>query len=318
MAFLLVAGGLVLLVLAGDFLVKGAVGLSLKLGVPTLVVSVTIVGFGTSAPEMLIAIQSALDGAPGIALGNVVGSNTANVLLVLGFPALLYTLDTSASDTRRIYLMMMGVSVIFIALGFMGPLHIWHGAVLLGLLGMMLWDNLHSAMCSRAEANAESTADLAALEGIRPDMPGWRMGLYLILGMIGLPLGAQLMIDGSLMIAERFNLGEEVIGLTLVAIGTSLPELATTTVAALRREADVALGNVIGSNMFNLLAIMGVTSFFGPLPVAQEFLHLDFWIMLGASALLGVFVFSKIKMGRLWGVVFLGLYVVYMVYLLGR
>jgi len=318
MAFLLVASGLVLLVLAGDLLVKGAVGLSLKLGVPTLVVSVTVVGFGTSAPEMLIAIQSALDGAPGIALGNVVGSNTANVLLVLGFPALLYTLDTSTSDTRRIYLMMLGVSVIFIALGFMGPLHIWHGAVLLGLLGIMLWDNLHSAMCSRAEAKADSTADLAALQGIRADMPGWRMGLYLILGMIGLPLGAQLMIDGALLIAERFNLGEEVIGLTLVAVGTSLPELATTTVAALRREADVALGNVIGSNMFNLLAIMGVTSFFGPLPVAHEFLQFDFWIMLGASALLGVFVFTKLKMGRLWGVAFLGLYGVYMVYLLGR
>ncbi len=318
MSFLLVAGGLVLLVLAGDFLVKGAVGLSLKLGVPTLVVSVTVVGFGTSAPEMLIAIQSALDGAPGIALGNVVGSNTANVLLVLGFPALLYTLDTSTSDTRRIYLMMMGVSVVFIALAFMGPLHIWHGAVLLGLLGVMLWDNLHSAMCSRAESKADSTADLAALEGIRPDMPLWRMGLYLILGMVGLPLGAQFMIDGSLMIAERFGLGEEVIGLTLVAIGTSLPELATTTVAALRREADVALGNVIGSNMFNILAIMGVTSFFGPLPVAPEFLHLDFWIMLGASAMLGVFVFTKIKMSRFWGVGFLGLYGVYMVYLLGR
>ena len=307
-----------LLVLAGDFLVKGAVGLSLKLGVPTLVVSVTVVGFGTSAPEMLIAVQSALDGAPGIALGNVVGSNTANVLLVLGFPALLYTLDTGASDSRRLYLMMMGVSVIFIALGFMGPLHIWHGAVLLGLLGLMLWDNLRAAMSSRAEAKADSTADLAALEGIRPDMPLWRMGLYLILGMVGLPLGAQFMIDGSLMVAERFGLGEEVIGLTLVAIGTSLPELATTTVAALRREADVALGNVIGSNMFNILAIMGVTSFFGPLPVADEFLLLDFWFMLGASALLGVFVFTKFKMGRLWGVGFLGLYGVYMVYLLGR
>lgn len=318
MAFLLVASGLVLLVLAGDLLVKGAVGLSLRLGVPTLVVSVTVVGFGTSAPEMLIAIQSALDGAPGIALGNVVGSNTANVLLVLGFPALLYTLDTSTSDTRRIYLMMLGVSVIFIALGFMGPLYFWHGAVLLALLGVMLWDNLHSAMCARADAKAESSADLAALQGIRGDMPGWRMGLYLVAGMVGLPLGAQLMIDGSLLIAERFNLGEEVIGLTLVAVGTSLPELATTTVAALRREADVALGNVIGSNMFNLLAIMGVTSFFGPLPIALEFLNLDFWIMLGASVLLGVFVFTKIKMGRLWGVAFLGLYVVYMVYLLGR
>ncbi len=136
--------------------------------------------------------------------------------------------------------------------------------------------------------------------------------------MVGLPLGAQLMIEGSLLIAEHFDLGHEIIGLTLVAVGTSLPELATTTVAALRREADVALGNVIGSNMFNLLAIMGVTSLFGPLPVAAEFLQFDLWIMLGASAILGIFVFTPRKIDRLWGVAFLGLYVVYMAYLLGR
>ncbi len=315
MAFWLVASGLALLVLAGDFLVKGAVALSLRLGVPTLVVSVTIVGFGTSAPEMLIAIQSALEGAPGLALGNVVGSNTANVLLVLGLPALLYTLDTSKSDTRRIYIMMMAVSVIFVALAFMGPLYLWHAAVLLGLLGVMLWDNLQAALSTR---NGPVDADLAALQGIRPNMPGWRMAMYIGAGVVGLPLGAQLMIEGALMISARFGLGDEIIGLTLVAIGTSLPELATTTVAALRREADVALGNVIGSNMFNLLAIMGVTSLFGPLQVAPEFLQFDLWIMLGASALLGVFVFSKLVMTRLWGVAFLGLYVLYMIYLLGR
>ena len=314
MALLMVAGGLVLLVLSGDFLVKGAVALSLRLGVPTLIVSVTIVGFGTSAPEMLIAVQSALKGAPGLALGNVVGSNTANVLLVLGFPALLYTLDTSKSDTRRIYIIMMGVSAIFIALAFMGPFVWWHAIVLLGLLGAMLWDNLRAAFSKKGSSNA----DLAALEGIRPNMPGWRMAMYIIAGVVGLPLGAQLMIEGALVIAERFGLGDEIIGLTLVAVGTSLPELATTTVAALRREADVALGNVIGSNMFNILAIMGVTSLFGPLPVAPEFLQQDLWIMLGASAVLGVFVFSKLKMGRLWGVAFLGLYAGYMLTLLGR
>ncbi len=313
MAFLQVAGGLVLLVFTGDFLVKGAVGLSLRLGVPTLVVSVTIVGFGTSAPEMLIAVQSALDGAPGLALGNVVGSNTANVLLVLGLPALFFTLDTSDTDSRRIYIMMLGVSVIFIALAFMGPLYLWHAAVLLGLLGVMLWDNLRSAIGARA-----ADADLAALQGIRPNMPGWRIAMYILAGVIGLPLGAQFMIDGAQVIAQRFGLDDEIIGLTLVAIGTSLPELATAMVAAMRREADVALGNVIGSNMFNILAIMGVTSLFGPLPVATEFLQVDLWIMLGASAVLGIFVFTKIKMGRLWGFVFLSLYGGYIFTLLGR
>ena len=314
MAFLLVGAGLVLLILAGDFLVKGAVGLSLRLGVPTLIVSVTIVGFGTSAPEMLIGVQSALQGAPGIALGNVVGSNTANVLLVLGFPALLYTLDTSGTETKRVYLMMMAVSVIFVALAFMGPFHFLHAGILLGLLVVMLWDNLKSAFNSR---NVTKT-DLEVIEGIRPNMPVWRMALYITVGIVGLPLGAQLMIEGAVVIAARFGLSEEIIGLTLVAIGTSLPELATTAVAAYRREADVALGNVIGSNMFNLLAIMGVTSLFGPMPVAPAFLQDDLWIMLGASLLLAPFAFTRIKMGRLWGVVFLGLYMAYTINLLGR
>ena len=314
MAFLLVGAGLVLLILAGDFLVKGAVGLSLRLGVPTLIVSVTIVGFGTSAPELLIGVQSALQGAPGIALGNVVGSNTANVLLVLGFPALLYTLDTSGTETKRVYLMMMAVSVIFVALAFMGPFHFLHAGILLGLLVVMLWDNLKSAFNSR---NVTKT-DLEVIEGIRPNMPVWRMALYITVGIVGLPLGAQLMIEGAVVIAARFGLSEEIIGLTLVAIGTSLPELATTAVAAYRREADVALGNVIGSNMFNLLAIMGVTSLFGPLPVAPAFLQVDLWIMLGASVLLAPFAFTRIKMGRLWGVVFLGLYMAYTINLLGR
>jgi len=314
MEFLLVASGLVLLILAGDFLVKGAVALSLQLGVPTLVVSVTIVGFGTSAPEMLIAVQSALEGAPGIALGNVVGSNTANVLLVLGLPALLFTLDTSKSDTSRVYLIMMAVSVIFVALAFMGPLHLWHAGILLGLLALMLWDNLKSALNHR---NGNG-ADLAAIQGIRPNMPGWRITMYILAGMVGLPLGAQLMIDGALVIADRYQLGHEIIGLTLVAVGTSLPELATTAVAAMRRQADVALGNVIGSNMFNLLAIMGVTSLFGPLPVAEEFLQVDLWIMLLASVLIAPFVFTRMKITRLWGFGFLGLYIAYTAFLLGR
>ena len=309
MEFMLVTSGLLLLILAGDTLVKGAVALSLQLGVPTLVVSVTIVGFGTSAPEMLIAVQSALEGAPGIALGNVVGSNTANVLLVLGVPALLFTLDTSKTDTSRIYLIMIAVSVIFVALAFMGPFYFWHAGILLGLLALMLWDNLKSALNHRNG----NTADLAAIEGIRPNMPGWRMVMYIAAGMIGLPLGAQLMIEGAVVIAARFDVSQEIIGLTLVAVGTSLPELATTAVAAMRRQADVALGNVIGSNMFNLLAIMGVTSLFGPLPVSDEFLEIDLWIMLLASILIAPFVFMKsLNMTKRWGITLTGLYIFYL------
>ncbi len=318
MEFVLVAAGLVILILAGDSLVKGAVSLSLKLGVPALIVSVTIVGFGTSAPEMLIAIQSALKGAPGIALGNVVGSNTANVLLVLGVPALIYAMDTGGSDTRRIYLMMMAVSVIFVALAFMGPFYIWHGLVLLALLAVMLGDNLYCALRSRNNGNGIDADVLADIEDADPHMATWKMAAYIIAGIIGLPIGAQLMIDGAVVIADRFGLSEEVIGLSLIAIGTSLPELATTVMAAIRRQAAVALGNVIGSNMFNLLAIMGVASFFGPIPVATEFLTFHFWVMLGSSALVGLFVFTRLSITRIWGIAFLALYVVYIVQLLHR
>ncbi len=318
MALLFLAGGLLLLIFAGDLLVKGAVALSLRLGVPALIVSATIVGFGTSAPEMLIAVQSALGGAPGIALGNVVGSNIANVLLVLGVPALIYPMDTNQCDTRRIFLMMFAVSVIFVALAYMGPLRVWHGLVLLGLLALMLWDNIRAAMRGARTPPIIASAELEAIEGLRPDIPGWRMAAYIIAGIIGLPIGAQLMIKGAVIVAQRFGLSDEIIGLTLVAVGTSLPELATTVMAAIRRQADVALGNVIGSNMFNILAIMGVTSLFGPLPIEPAFLHIDVWIMLGASALLALFIFTKLSITRLWGVAFLGLYVVYTLYLLQR
>ncbi len=309
----LIFAGLVILLVAGDFLVKGAVSLSLKLGIPALIVSFTIVGFGTSAPELLIAIQSALAGAPGIALGNVVGSNIANVLLVLGVPALLFSMDTTRCDTRRTYLQMMGASAVFVALCFLGPLHIWQGIVLLVLLVAMLGDAFLAAKKARRGVNIDNVTseELSELEDADPDMPVWKMIGYMVAGTIGLPFGADILIDGALRVATEYGVSEEVIGLTLVAIGTSLPELATTVVASFRRQADVAIGNVIGSNMFNLLAIMGIASFFGPLEIAPQFLHVDLWIMLAASALLALFVFFKMKLSRLWGVAFLLAYVVY-------
>ncbi len=318
MDILLVFAGLIVLLVAGDSLVKGAVSLSLRLGIPALIVSFTIVGFGTSAPELLIAVQSALEGAPGIALGNVVGSNTANVLLVLGIPALMMTMDTSRCDTRRSYIQMIAASVVFIALCYLGPLHIWQGIVLLVLLVAMLGDAFVAARRARRGVNIDSVTseDLSELEDADPNMPVWKVSAYMIAGLIGLPFGADILIEGALGIADKHGISEEIVGLTLVAIGTSLPELATTVVAAFRRQADVALGNVIGSNMFNLLAIMGIASFFGPLEIAPRFLYSDLWIMLASSAVLALFVFFGLKLSRLWGFLFLTAYVVYIVSML--
>jgi cation:H+ antiporter len=307
-----VALGLVILLLAGDALVRGAVNAALRLGVPALVVGLTVVAFGTSAPELLVSIDAILNDAPGIALGNVVGSNIANILLVLGIPAIMAGIRTGASDTRRSYVTMIAASVFFIALAFLGPLTWLHGLALLVFLGVFLFGQVREAR--RYQRNGQEAAeDEIDLEGADPSMPGWKILLFLGLGLVGLPLGADLLVDNAVSIARDLGVSETVIGLTLVAVGTSLPELATTVMAALRREADVALGNVIGSNIFNLLAIMGVASLFGTIAVDRQFLTFDFWVMLGASLLLVPFVFGRgrdLTWG--WGALFVALYAAYL------
>jgi len=316
--WLLSALGLIILLLAGDALVRGAVNLSLRLGIPALIVSLTIVAFGTSAPELLISISAILDGAPGLALGNVVGSNTANILLVLGVPALLATMHTSECETKKTYQYMILASLLFIGLAFRGTFDWLAGLVLLGALIYVLGDAMRDALAHRkADAGDDGQDDdLEDVEGADPNMPGWQIAVFLLLGMIGLPLGADLLVDNATIIARTYGVSDTVIGLTLVAIGTSLPELATTVMAALRRQADVALGNVIGSNMFNLLAIIGVASLVGPIPVDPQFLTFDLWVMLAASLLLIPFVYMGKDITRLWGITLSIMYVTYLVVVL--
>jgi cation:H+ antiporter len=311
MEWLLVSLGLVILLLAGDALVRGAVNLSLRVGIPALIVSLTIVAFGTSAPELLISLQAALKNAPGIALGNVVGSNIANVLLVLGLPAAITVLHTSQYETRRNYAFMIVASLLFIGLAACGVFTFWSGIILLSALAFVLLDALRAARKHRKEAALACEDDEEEVEGADPNMPWWRIIVFLLLGLIGLPLGADLMVDNAEIIARRYGVSDTVIGLTLVALGTSLPELATTLMAALRRQADVALGNVIGSNMFNLLAIIGITSLVHPIAVDPDFLEFDLWVMLGASLLLVPFVFMRRDITRVWGIVLVVLYVIF-------
>jgi cation:H+ antiporter len=299
--FALVAVGLVILVFAGDALVKGAVNLALRVGLPALVVSLTVVAFGTSAPELLVSVQAIIDGAPGLALGNVVGSNTANVLLVLGIPALIATMHTAAHDTRRDFLYMLAATAVFILLCFTGTLVWWHGLVLLGMLAVVL----SATFLATRDKDVE-------LDEAEPGLPGWKIAAFLALGLLGLPLGAGLLVDGATQIARAYGVSETVIGLTLVAVGTSLPELATTVMAAIRRHADVALGNVIGSNLFNLLGIIGVAVLVGPIPVDQTFLTKDLWVMLGATLLLVPFVFLGRDITRAWGAGLSALYAAYL------
>lgn len=307
MAWFFVVLGLVTLLLAGDFLVRAAVNLALRLGISALVVSLTVVAFGTSAPELLIVLSAMADDAPGLAMGNIVGSNTANILLVLGLPALVAGLYTTGFDTKKVFIFMILATVLFIILAFMGPFSWWHGGLMLAVLAAILLDQAWTAR--RVSRVALATEDL---NGVDTSMPGWKITLYLLFGLVGLPLGAKVLVVNAEIIAREFGVPETAIGLTLIAVGTSLPELATTTVAAIRRQADVALGNVIGSNMFNLLAIIGIAALVGPIPVADEFLRFDLWVMLAASFLLIPFVFFGQNITRIWGAALTLLYMAYL------
>ncbi|MGR3484207.1 MAG: calcium/sodium antiporter [Paracoccaceae bacterium] len=311
MDWLMVGLGLAILLLAGDALVKGAVNLALRVGIPALIVSLTVVAFGTSAPELLISVNAILDGAPGIALGNVVGSNTANVLLVLGIPALIAAMPTGGADTRTSYLQMMAATALFIVICGLGTIGAVDGLVLLAALAAMLtWAGL------AARRHKAGAVDAEEVEGADEGITWPRILLFLGLGLVGLPLGANLLVDGAVNIATAFGVSETVIGLTLIAIGTSLPELATTVMAAIRRQADVAIGNVIGSNLFNLLGIIGIAALVGPIPVDPLFVTRDLWIMAASSLVLAPFIFLGRDITRIWGAALVALYLAYMVLIL--
>lgn len=309
MAYLFVIAGLVLLLFCGDLLVRGAASLATRAGISKLVVGLTVVAFGTSAPEMVVGIDAVLTGAPTLALGNVVGSNIANVLLVIGLPALVAPLTCDAPRIGRNLLIMLGATAIFIGLAFTGEFSWLQGLVLLTAFIAFL---SYSAISAR-KCPGEVEADFDEI----PDEPDSYLvaSLLVLAGLVGISVGADLLVNGSVTIAREYGVREEVIGLTLVAIGTSLPELATALMAAIRRHCDVAVGNVIGSNIFNTLAIIGVSSMFGTIPVPDEFLRLDLWIMLGSSLLLVPYCRMHASVGKISGAAMLIAYAGYMYYL---
>ena len=287
--------GLIVLLVAGDLLVRGAVNFSLKIKIPAFIVSLTVVALGTSAPELLVAIRAILDNSPGIALGNVVGSNIANVFLVLGIPALIAGINTRECNTRKNYVFMMTATVIFLSLAFIGNFSLPQGILFLILLFLFL------LITARDTLKMQDKISNLEVENADPNLVFWKIIIFLSIGFIGLPIGADILVKNASLIAKSYGLSDEVIGLTLVALGTSLPELATTLMAALRKQADVALGNVIGSNIFNLFAIVGITTMFGDIPIASSFLNFDFWIMFGAGIVLFPFVYMRVNINRLWG-----------------
>ena len=309
----MLAFGLVLLVFAGDYLVKGAAGLAENLGIPALIIGLTIVAFGTSAPELFVALQSALGGVPDIATGNVVGSNIANVLLVMGLPALFSPIHANQRGLSRNVSVMLVFTVAFMWLIADGMLARIEAAALFGGLVVFI-----GAQFLRARAAVEA-ADDEDLPGDYHDDIGETphsatvIAVFLVGGIIGLPIAAHFTVQGASGIAATFGVSEAAIGLTIVAIGTSLPELATTLAAALRREADVALGNIIGSNIFNLAAIMGITGMVIAVPVSPDILIRDNWVMLVTSLGLAAICFARLTTGKALGAAMLVAYVAYIV-----
>jgi len=292
-----VLAGLALLLGGGEGLVRGGVALATRLRLPMAVVGAVVLGFGTSMPEMLTSLSAALSGAPGIAIGNVLGSNIANILLILGLAALVAPVPAgAAAGEDRLWLaiataMGLGVIVIGATIGRV------EGAILLAALGVYIW---------RALSRDAAIEPVPGIEG----MGAARIALFLLGGLATLIGGAWLLVEGATGIALGLGIGETVIGLTVVAVGTSLPELATSVIAARRGEAGLALGNVLGSNVFNILAILGLTATIVPIPVPPGLSQVDLAVVAGSAALLlAVLLLGRI--GRGAGAAFLLLYGAY-------
>lgn len=309
---LFVAAGLVLLFVGGEGLVRGSVAIAERLGISKLLIGLVIVGFGTSTPELLVSVNAALDGASEIALGNVVGSNIANILLIVGVAALIAPIMGWERTAVREALVATLVSLAAFVLVQGEIITRIEGIAMLMVLAGYLFSTYWLERRNRTAKTFQHEAE--AFEDVPLRRP-WLAPVLALGGIAALVFGADLLVDGAVNIARTFGVPDAVIGLSLVAIGTSLPELATAIVAAIRRQSDVVLGNVIGSNIFNILAILGVTVVIQPIEVSARFRTIDTPVMLGAALLLLTLLFATTKVGRLWGILMLVAYAAYMVFL---
>lgn len=321
LSILTLIAGLVVLVFAGDYLVRGAVALAEKLSIDPLIIGLTVVAFGTSAPELFVSLQAAFDGVSGIAVGNIIGSNIANVLLVLGAPALLMTISCREDGLGVSLAAMVVFTVVLMVMMWFEPLSHLDGAILLAMMTAYIgWQIRAARKCKTV--NVPDYHD--EVEGVPRE--NWKTIVFIVGGLIGLPIGAWLTVESASHIARLLGATETVIGLTIVAIGTSLPELATSVVAAFRKKADVALGNVIGSNIFNIMGILGVTALVQPFSVRGDagaeamaggepvsiMSSVDIGALVLSVALLFLFALTGRKLARWEGAVLLLGYVLYM------
>ncbi|MFB9272872.1 MULTISPECIES: calcium/sodium antiporter [Flavobacteriaceae] len=303
MNLLFIAIGLVLLILGGNWLLKSAVGFSLRLQIPKIVIGMTVVSFATSAPELIVSIKSALDGHADLALGNVIGSNIANLGLVLAITILISTISVEKSFYKTDWPVMIIAS--FLLYGFIafdGVLVRYEGVILFSMLIVFLIYLLRFQ---------KKPAVVDELPEDDVELPLYKNVLFLTIGGVALWGGSELLIEGAVGMATKFNVSERVIGITIVSIGTSIPELAASVIAILKKEKAISLGNLIGSNVFNILAVLGLTSIITPITVKdQGLLTSDIYWMLGISLLIFPLVFAPVRMKLSWkeGLILIALY----------
>jgi cation:H+ antiporter len=303
--FIILILGLVVLVIGGEFLVKGAVGIARNLEISPLVIGMTVVSFGTSAPELLVSLQAAAEGSPEIAVGNVIGSNIANLALVLGVTVLIFPIIVERQTKVIDWPVMMLATILFYIFLFDGVIELWEGLVLFSfLVTFVTW------LIRRSRKESKLKID----EHVGKESTLLTVG-YLMLGLIGLYFGSEWFVEGAVQIAIYLGMSKSVIGVTIVAFGTSAPELVASCVAAYRKQSDISIGTLIGSNIFNIMAVIGLTSIVSPIGLKSEdtsqFLNFDmYWVAGIALALLPMLYFGA-KFGRLKGVVLLTSYIVY-------
>ena len=307
-----IVAGLVLLFVGGEGLIRGSVTISKKFGISPILIGVVIVGFGTSTPELLVSVEAALQNQPAIALGNIVGSNIANIMLIMALAALITPLLADDSAIRRDALIMVAASVQLMAVVPLGEITRPIGALMVaGILGYVVYAYRKDQAERLARAGAEGVHEKEVHEFEAP-----KTSLPISLAMAGggialLMLGADWLITGATAIARSYGVPEAIIGLTLVAVGTSLPELAASIVGAVKRETDVVIGNILGSNMYNILGILGIASIIKPIPIDPRMAAIDIPVMLGVAIGTTIVIFMAKKFGRVTGGICLALYIGY-------
>ena len=307
MDLILIATGICILLTAGDVLVKASVACSVRLSVPPLIVGLTIVSLGTSLPELVVGIQAAWNGLGNLALGNILGSNIANILLVLGLPAMITAIKSDDRDLKTSLYFMIGSTLLFSFLVISGKLGVTHGIVLLIINFLIIFRTIRVAIF-KAEKNSYIEVD-----GYNKVIPIWKLFFFFFFGFLGLPLGANLLIWGATGLATYWGVSEELIGLTIVAIGTSLPELTTAIITAMRKQIGLLLGNVVGSNLFNILGVAGASALFGNLSLQTEVKLTSVAMLIFSSIILIPFINFNIKINQIFGFIFVLIYVLYIV-----